>query len=138
MSPAVRIEGGERREAAAPGEAACRRCGRCCQEKLMVRGRIYLLPVWCRYLDRETMLCTIYERRHELNPECLDVAVGRRLHVFPADCPYVRDLPDYEPPVEDVVDQELFDAIERGEIRSDEEFERRVAEKLKARRAPGR
>ncbi len=33
-----------------------------------------------------------------MNPECISVEEGIRLGVFPADCPYVRDLPDYVPP----------------------------------------
>jgi uncharacterized cysteine cluster protein YcgN (CxxCxxCC family) len=112
-------------------DALCERCGRCCQEKLMVRGKIYLLPACCKYLDPDTRLCTIYERRAELNPECLDVATGLRLGVFPADCPYVRDIEGYSPPIEGVVDREMFEAIERGEITDDEVFEGLVKEKLR-------
>jgi hypothetical protein len=108
------------------GDEICERCGRCCQEKLQVRGRIYLLPRWCEYLDRETKLCTIYADRADLNPDCLALETGRRLGVFPADCPYVRDLKGYVGPVEGVVDEELLEAIERGEVEGDEDFERRV------------
>lgn len=99
----------------------------------MVRGRIYLLRRWCQYLDQRTRLCLIYEQRRELNPECLDVETGRRLGVFPKDCPYVRDLPDYIAPIEGVVDDEILEEIESGEIDSDEAFERRIARRMPTR-----
>lgn len=76
----------------------CRKCGRCCYAKLILDGEVVYTPFPCSHLDEETRLCTIYERRHELNPQCLAVEVGIRLGVFPADCPYVRGLPDYVPP----------------------------------------
>ena len=40
----------------------------------------------------------MYGERHTANPHCLTVEMGTQLGVFPADCPYVRDLPDYVPP----------------------------------------
>ncbi len=76
----------------------CERCGRCCYAKLIINGEIVYTPFPCPYLDEATRLCTVYERRHEVNPECLPVEMGIRLGVFPADCPYVRDLPDYVAP----------------------------------------
>jgi len=76
----------------------CERCGRCCYAKLLLGGEVVYTPFPCPYLDETTRLCTVYERRHEVNPHCLTVAEGIRLGVFPADCPYVRDLPDYVPP----------------------------------------
>jgi uncharacterized cysteine cluster protein YcgN (CxxCxxCC family) len=87
-------------EAGGHDESLCRRCGRCCYRKLLVGDRIYYLDVPCPYLDTETRLCTVYERRHEVNPDCLDVEEGIRIGVFPADCPYVQGLEDYAPPVE--------------------------------------
>ena len=76
----------------------CEKCGRCCYSKLIIDGEVVYTPFPCPYLDEKTRLCTVYERRHELNPQCLTVEVGIRLGVFPPDCPYVRDLPDYVPP----------------------------------------
>jgi len=76
----------------------CERCGRCCYAKLLLGGEVVYTPFPCPYLDETTRLCTVYERRHEVNPHCLTVAEGIRLGVFPADCPYVRDLPDYVAP----------------------------------------
>ena len=76
----------------------CEKCGRCCHSKLIIDGQVVYTPFPCPYLDEQTRLCTIYERRRELNPECMTVAIGIQLGLFPADCPYVRDLPDYVPP----------------------------------------
>jgi hypothetical protein len=76
----------------------CKKCGRCCCTKLIINGEIVYTPFPCPHLDETTRLCTIYERRHELNPDCITVDMGIRLGVFPPDCPYVRDVPDYVPP----------------------------------------
>ena len=76
----------------------CEKCGRCCYSKLIIDGEVVYTPFPCPHLDEDSRLCTIYQRRHELNPQCLSVEVGIRLGVLPADCPYVRDLPDYVAP----------------------------------------
>jgi hypothetical protein len=80
-------------------EARCRRCGRCCFEKLESDGEIYYTDVPCEKLDLATRLCTVYERRHELRRGCapLTPAVLRR-GILPADCPYVAAIPGYRGP----------------------------------------
>ena len=93
-------------------EARCRRCGRCCFAKLLVGGRILYLDAPCSYLDVETRLCRVYERRHELNPGCLTVEEGVRRGVFPSDCPYVADLPGYRAPIEDPTPEFLAQALD--------------------------
>jgi uncharacterized cysteine cluster protein YcgN (CxxCxxCC family) len=81
-------------------DSLCRRCGRCCYKKLDIGGVVYMTPFPCDFLDEKTRLCTVYERRHEVNPACLGVEEGIRRHAFPADCPYVKGLKGYVPPVE--------------------------------------
>ena len=81
-----------------PAPSLCERCGRCCYAKLILDGEVVYTPFACAYLDETTRRCTIYDRRHELNPRCLPVETGVRLGVFPPDCPYVRHLPGYVPP----------------------------------------
>ena len=81
-----------------PAPALCQRCGRCCYAKIILDGEVVVSPFPCDYLDEAARLCTIYDRRFERNPQCLPVEMGIRLGVFPPDCPYVRDLPDYVPP----------------------------------------
>ena len=88
-------------------ENICRRCGRCCCHKLLLEDEVVYLPYPCAYLDEETHLCTIYEDRHRINPDCLTVEEGIEIGVFPADCPYVRDIPGYKPPREQCTQDEL-------------------------------
>ena len=82
-------------------EEVCRRCGRCCASKVLIGEEVHYTPFSCRYLDMKTHLCTVYDRRHEINPECLSLEEGILLGVFPADCPYVQDRPHYRPPREE-------------------------------------
>lgn len=80
-------------------EEVCKRCGRCCYEKLDYQGRIYYTDVPCLHLDVELNQCRIYGQRSELHPECAQltpelVAAG----ILPADCPYVAGIEDYPAP----------------------------------------
>jgi len=102
-------------------DALCDRCGRCCYEKLVVDDLVLFTSKFCEYLDEDTKLCTIYEERHITNPKCLSVDVGIKFSVFPADCPYVADLPGYKPPIEGVLGDEVMRQIEAGEVRGPSE-----------------
>ena len=66
----------------------------------------------CRYLDVETNLCTVYDRRQVVNLDCLGVEEGARRGVFPADCPYVRDIPGYRPPLAGLGPDEIAALLE--------------------------
>ena len=74
---------------------------------MIVDDEVGYLPIFCRYFDQAKRLCTIYDRRHELNPRCLTVEEGIEIGVFPADCPYVRDRKGYRPPRETPTEEEL-------------------------------
>jgi len=113
-------------------EARCRRCGRCCYEKHIIGDRVFLTRLPCRYLDTRTNLCTIYEKRHEICPGCLDVPTGIEFGVFPADCPYVQDIPGYRPPFPIELDDDLIERIENGEIAQAEELIRILEERAAA------
>ncbi len=102
-------------EALQAHEARCLRCGRCCYAKLLVEDRIIYTDIPCRYMDVETNLCRVYERRHEVNPDCLGVEAGTKRGVFPADCPYVKDIPGYRAPILDVGRSELAELLEAAE-----------------------
>ena len=97
-------------------EALCRRCGRCCYEKLILDGRVFTTRKPCPHLDETTKQCVVYERRFQVNPRCLTVEQGIQLGVFPAECPYVRDLPDYLPAEEGWLDDDIVREIERGRL----------------------
>ena len=80
-------------------EDLCNHCGKCCYKKLIIGRRTYITPFPCDYLDTATNLCTIYETRREVYPECLSIEVGLTQSAFPEDCPYVPVLapPNYKP-----------------------------------------
>ena len=80
-------------------EGLCTNCGKCCYTKIIVGRTVYITPFPCEFLDTATNLCTIYEKRHELNPLCLSIEEGLKHNAFPADCPYVDELapPKYRP-----------------------------------------
>jgi hypothetical protein len=108
-------------------EDLCRRCGRCCCRKFIIRDRVYFSPFYCRHLDRASRRCTVYAERFRVNPHCLSVDRGLSRGVFPADCPYAAGRADYRPPVEDIdffALGELARQIARELDVSDEEFER--------------
>ena len=53
-------------------EELCDRCGLCCFEKIEDdHGNIFFTQTPCRYLDIVSRLCKIYERRFEINPDCV-------------------------------------------------------------------
>jgi hypothetical protein len=81
-------------------EALCRRCGKCCAEKVDIDGTIYITKKMCRFLDKTTRRCTVYVDRYRAEPECLSTLEGLPMLVFPPDCPYTKTIEGYEPPVE--------------------------------------
>ncbi|MCA9323010.1 MAG: hypothetical protein KDB53_19875 [Planctomycetes bacterium] len=92
-------------------EALCRRCGKCCTEKVEIEGRIYLSKKYCRFLDLKTKQCTVYEDRFVAEPDCSGVEAGIKVGIFPSDCPYVKDIEGYVAPVETWDDQSITDTI---------------------------
>lgn len=74
-------------------EAICTKCGKCCYEKVDLGcGEIRYTDEPCAYLDTVTHLCTVYERRHEVEPDCISLTehLVRTLHWLPKDCAYVE------------------------------------------------
>jgi uncharacterized cysteine cluster protein YcgN (CxxCxxCC family) len=77
----------------------CRRCGRCCYEKIEHDGRIYYTDVPCKHLDLKTGCCRIYSERHRLQPECMPLtSESLSQGILPEDCPYVADIVNYNKP----------------------------------------
>lgn len=53
-------------------EKLCHQCGRCCFEKYEDDdGTIFFTATPCRYLDVVSRRCKVYERRFEINPDCI-------------------------------------------------------------------
>jgi uncharacterized protein len=74
-------------------EAICKKCGKCCYEKVdLGAGLIRYTDEPCEHLDTETNLCKVYDRRHEVEPDCLELTehLIRTLHWMPEDCAYVQ------------------------------------------------
>ena len=80
-------------------EQRCRRCGRCCYEKIEYQDRIYYTDQPCDKLDLKTSLCSVYEDRHVAKPQCMALTSETLDRgILPADCPYVADIPAYRAP----------------------------------------
>ena len=76
-------------------EAICTRCGKCCYEKVDLGcGVIRYTYEPCVHLDTVTHLCTVYENRHEVEPECISLTehLVRALPWLPEDCAYVEHV----------------------------------------------
>lgn len=72
-------------------DSRCRRCGRCCFEKIEdERGRIFYTQTACRYLDVVSRECRIFENRFAINPECIQLTqeLADTLRWLPDDCGY--------------------------------------------------
>lgn len=81
-------------------EKICKRCGRCCYEKVDFQGRIYYTEIPCEYLDLQTCQCKVYPDRAERRPGCVPLTPGLvKKGYLPADCPYVADVEGYPQPV---------------------------------------
>lgn len=81
----------------APGsaewEVICRRCGRCCYEKLDYRGKIFYTRTPCPHLNLPDNTCRIYSQRDQLHPDCARLTPELvEAAILPADCPYVAVL----------------------------------------------
>ena len=114
-------------------ESLCNHCGKCCYQKIIVGRKVYLTPFPCEYLDTQTNMCTVYDRRHELNPDCLSIEVGMKYSAFPEDCPYVPELApkNYKPARTDYDWKAEWDDLD--EIAEDLEVSKQALEAVRAR-----
>lgn len=86
-------------------ELLCDGCGKCCLNKLEIKGKIRFTNTCCRFLDCKTCLCRIYENRFEKVPVCRDIdldAVREKPRWLPKTCAYWlldngQDLPEWHP-----------------------------------------
>ena len=76
-------------------EALCEQCGLCCFEKYEDdAGTIFFTRTPCRYLDVVTRRCTIYDRRFDINPECIQLTeeLVREIPWLHDECGYRKAL----------------------------------------------
>ena len=86
-------------------ELLCDGCGKCCLNKLDIRGRVQFTNARCRFLDEKTCLCKIYEHRFEKVFDCRDIDLKTVLtepEILPKTCAYRlltegKALPDWHP-----------------------------------------
>ena len=86
-------------------DSICEKCGLCCYEKHnrfiktshkkepSVSSRYYVdMDEPCPYLDQQTNLCTVYERRFEVCRECGKLSFFRAVFAgyLPENCAYVK------------------------------------------------
>jgi len=114
-------------------ENLCNNCGKCCYKKIIVGRTVFITPFPCEFLNTDTNLCTIYDKRHELNPLCLSVEQGMKVSAFPEDCPYVPELaPKNYRPARDGWDwKQEWDGFD--ELADDLEVSSEMREKVRAR-----
>lgn len=94
-------------------ESLCLRCGRCCYSAIKVKDRMVMLKdLPCRFLTYDPegkAACRVYETR-ELTGWCNRINVASiRKELFPPDCPYMKDVPNYKGKVE--IDDREFERI---------------------------
>lgn len=76
-------------------EALCKRCGKCCYEKVdLGAGVIHYTDIPCEHLDTETKLCKVYRKRHDAEADCMKLTENlvRTTPWMPDDCAYVEYL----------------------------------------------
>ncbi|HTP64661.1 MAG TPA: YcgN family cysteine cluster protein [Geobacteraceae bacterium] len=76
-------------------EAICKKCGLCCFEKIeQENGAIFFTQTPCRYLDIVTRKCKIYDRRFDINPECVKLTpeLVKRINWLHDGCGYRKKL----------------------------------------------
>jgi len=72
-------------------DALCKRCGKCCFDKLVDEEDTLIAMTPCEHLDQETGLCLVYENRFEVCPDCIKLTPENLLTFdwLPDDCGYI-------------------------------------------------
>ena len=86
-------------------ELLCDGCGKCCLNKLEIKGKIKFTNTYCRFLDTQSCLCKIYPERFRKVNDCRDItiqAIREKPRWLPKTCAYVlldegKDLPNWHP-----------------------------------------
>lgn len=86
-------------------ELLCDGCGKCCLNKIDIRGKVCFTNARCRFLNPDNCLCQIYEHRFKKVDDCRDIDLNTVLsepEILPHTCAYRllsegKDLPDWHP-----------------------------------------
>lgn len=86
-------------------ELLCDGCGKCCLNKLEIKGKVCFTNTYCRFLDVKSCLCKIYAHRFQKVNDCRDInieAIREKPRWLPKTCAYIlldegKDLPPWHP-----------------------------------------
>lgn len=86
-------------------ELLCDGCGKCCLNKIEIRGKVCFTNARCRFLDENSCLCQIYEHRFQKVSDCRNIDLQTVLtepEILPKTCAYRlladgKDLPSWHP-----------------------------------------
>ena len=86
-------------------ELLCDGCGKCCLNKLEIKGKVCFTNAYCRFLDTKSCLCKIYDNRLQKVNDCRDIdisAIREKPRWLPKTCAYVlldehKPLPSWHP-----------------------------------------
>ena len=86
-------------------ELLCDGCGKCCLNKIEIRGKVCFTNARCRFLNPENCFCQIYEHRFKKVDDCRDIDLNTVLtepEILPHTCAYRllsegKELPDWHP-----------------------------------------
>ena len=86
-------------------ELLCDGCGKCCLNKLEIKGNIRFTNTHCRFFDCHSCLCKVYNYRLSVVPDCVDIVlsvVKEKPRWLPKTCAYWLldngyDLPEWHP-----------------------------------------
>ena len=73
-------------------ELLCDGCGKCCLNKIEIKGRVCFTNAHCRFLDTKSCLCKIYSHRLQKVNDCRDIdieAIREKPRWLPKTCAYV-------------------------------------------------
>lgn len=76
-------------------EKICRECGICCSLAIPINSSNYIcLGLPCKFLKNKK--CSVYSRRFSVAPWCADLVRCLVEGIFPKECPYTFDIPNYK------------------------------------------
>ncbi len=86
-------------------ELLCDGCGKCCLNKIEIRGKVCFTNARCRFLNPDNCLCQIYEHRFEKVSDCRDIDLNTVINepeILPKTCAYRlivegKPLPSWHP-----------------------------------------
>ena len=77
-------------------ESTCLKCGKCCRIKMSKEAGITAIDWGCPFFDEKTKLCTVYQSRFWVQPQCQTVEQMIAKGLAPPTCGYVQKIKGYK------------------------------------------